>query len=266
MTAKNLIAKLDGAILGGILSRIYVLVISEISVKWKNHILNHGFAIQYKKDDTSLLNFLADKYGSDKGGISFGKKPYNWSSHNYVDFYNLAFGLRRNDVKCVVECGLGTNNPSLKSSMGIDGKPGASLRMWRDYFPSAHVFGCDIDVDILFDEERITTFYCDQTSPDSIQTFVSNAGVTKGSVDIIIDDGLHEFHGGICFFENTIDYLRRDGLYIIEDVTCSDIVRYKNYFCDKSERFDARFAYFKSPSRKYSGDDNLICITQRGVA
>lgn len=96
------------------------------------------------------MNILADKYGSDKGEVSADQNPYKWASHNYVEFYSLAFGLRRNDVKTLIEYGLGTNNPAFKSSMGIDGKLGASLRMWRDYFPSANIIGCDIDSDILF--------------------------------------------------------------------------------------------------------------------
>ena len=36
--------------------------------------------------------------------------------------------------------------------MGINEKPGSSLRMWRDYFPVARVFGVGIDKKILFKE------------------------------------------------------------------------------------------------------------------
>ena len=115
---------------------------------------------------------LADKYGSDKGEVLPESNPYRWPSHSYADFYGLVFGIRRNDIKNVIECGLGTNNPNLKSSMGIDGKPGASLRMWRDFFPSANVIGCDIDKEVLFSEDRINTYFCDQTSSESINNFV----------------------------------------------------------------------------------------------
>lgn len=147
--------------------------------------------------------------------------------------------------------------------MGIDGKPGASLRMWRDYFPSANIVGCDIDKDILFSEERIKTFFCDQTSSESVNNFLKNAEITEGSVDIIIDDGLHEYHAGICFFENMIGSLRNDGIYIIEDVTHSDIIKYKNYFSENNASFDARFIFLKSPLRNYGDDNNLICITRK---
>ena len=189
--------------------------------------------------------------------------PYVWPSHNYADFYTLIFGLRRTDVKSVIECGLGTNNPAHLSSMGINGKPGASLRMWQDYFPNANIFGCDIDSDILFSEERIKTFHCDQTSSESISTFLKKADIVADSVDIIIDDGLHEYHAGICFFENMIKSLHIDGIYIIEDVNHSDVIKYKTYFCEKGTSFDAKFIYLKSPFRKLDGDNNLICITKK---
>lgn len=57
--------------------------------------------------------------------------------------------------------------------------------------------------------------------------------------------------------------LRSDGIYIIEDVSHSDIVKYKKYFCENSASFDARFVYLKSPLRNWGDDNNLICITRK---
>ena len=230
---------------------------------FKSEFYNYGFDVQYQKNNESLLNNLSDIYGSDKGEVSPDLNPYPWPSHNYADFYSLIFGLRRNDIKIVIECGIGTNNPALLSSMGINGQPGASLRMWRDYFPNANILGCDIDNDILFSEERIKSFHCDQTSKDSVKEFLKNAEIFEDSIDVIIDDGLHEYNAGICFFENTITSLRIDGIYIIEDVTHTDIMKYKNYFFENSSVFEARFVYFKSPLRNSVDDNNLICITRK---
>ncbi len=272
MTIRKLIVKLDKTMLGGILSRVfhskfrrklYYSLFKKKSNKHRTNYLAYGFDVQYQKNDGSLINILADKYGTDKGEVSPDSNPYKWASHNYSDFYSLVFGLRRNDVKTLIECGLGTNNPSLVSTMGIDGKPGASLRMWRDFFPSANIIGCDIDSDILFSEERIKTYYCDQTSIESINNFLKNAVINEDSVDIIIDDGLHEYHAGICFFENMIKCLHSDGIYIIEDVNHLDMVRYKNYFCENSDSFNASFIYLKSPFRIWGDDNNLICITRK---
>jgi hypothetical protein len=111
------------------------------------------------------LSLLCDLYGSDKGSLC-GR-----TAHTYTSFYEYLFSNIRSDVKLVLECGLGTNNPNIPSNMGKNGQPGASLRVWRDYFPNAQIIGVDIDKDILFTENRIETRYIDQTSSETIMEF-----------------------------------------------------------------------------------------------
>lgn len=265
MSIKKIIFKIDKLLLGGFILRNYISYRANKSIAFKKEVFNYGFDVQYKKYDESLLNNLCDTYGSDKGEISPNSNPYAWASHNYADFFSLIFGLGRNNVTKVIECGLGTNNPKLASSMGMDGKPGASLRMWRDYFPNASVIGCDIDIDVLFSEERIKTFHCDQTSSNSIKDFLKNSELSENSVDVIIDDGLHKFFAGKCFFENMITTLRQDGIYIIEDVSHIDVIKYKEYFLKHDDDFDVKFVYFKSPLRKFGDDNNLICVTRKTI-
>ena len=112
--------------------------------------------------------------------------------------------------------------------MGESGQPGASLRMWRDYFPNAQIVGVDIDADILFEESRITTAQLDQTDPTSIAQFKETQGDSK--FDIIIDDGLHTFNAAKTLFEGFFDLLADDGVYIIEDMFREDTVRFDQYF------------------------------------
>ena len=119
--------------------------------------------------------------------------------------------------------------------MGLDGKPLASLRAWRDYFRNANIFGADIDERILQNEERILTTYVDQTNPDTIKKMFKTFGVKN--YDVILEDGLHEFNANICCFENCIDYLDKSGLYIIEDVYYKDHPKFINYFKDKKYYF-----------------------------
>jgi hypothetical protein len=99
----------------------------------------YSYTVYYEKDETNCLSQLCDRYGSDKGEIQATGHPYGWPSHTYADLMDGRFGHCRESVKKVFECGLGTNNPALASSMGVYGKPGASLRVWRDYFPNAVV-------------------------------------------------------------------------------------------------------------------------------
>ena len=231
---------------------------------YKKNEIRHGYSTQYKKHDNSLINQLCDKYGSDKGEVDSANNPYVWDSHNYADIYELMFRLRRNDVNLVIECGLGTNNPEVYSSMGADGKPGASLRVWRDYFPNASIVGCDIDERVLFNEERIQTFGCDQTNQVSISNFINNAGLTEGSADIIIDDGLHEFHAGKSFFEGTIKCLSNDGIYVIEDVNPLCFIAYKDYFLEFSDKYSTHFFNLTRPNQNIGG--NRLIVVRKNPA
>ena len=172
---------------------------------------------------TELMNY----HGSDKGGRT--------SEHNYSDFYSEIFLNNKNDIKNFLEIGLGTNNISLQSNMGKNGIPLASLRAWRDYFPNANIYGADIDRKILKNENRIKTFYVDQTDPNTIFDLFSQIKVKE--FDVIIEDGLHEFSANICFFENSIKYLSKTGIYIIEDIYYKDYEKFINYFKKKEYNF-----------------------------
>ncbi len=60
-----------------------------------------------------------------------------------------------------------------------------------------------------------------------------------------------------------IKSLRSDGIYIIEDVNHRDAIKYKTFFLKKSDLFDAKFVYLKSPFRRFGDDNNLICVTKK---
>ena len=190
--------------------------------------LDYQISSFYKKNNHNLIAALCDQYGSDKGSLTLEGHLYPWPAHTYADFYYQLFAHTRNTFLKVFECGLGTNNPSLASSMGIKGKPGASLRMWRDFFPNAMVYGADIDRDILFSEERIKTFYVDQLNPTVIKELWQSMGETN--FDLIIDDGLHTFEAGSTLFTHSIEHLSPFGVYIIEDVEFADLLQYKQFF------------------------------------
>jgi SAM-dependent methyltransferase len=161
---------------------------------------------------TEMCRVMA-RYGSDK------------ASHNYTQLYSAVFRDRSNQPLRVLELGLGTNNPAVLSNMGVFGAPGASLRGWRDLFPQASVYGADIDRGILFEEDRIKTFYCDQLDKSSIRAVWSQPAL-RGGADIIIEDGLHAFEANISFLEGSLDHLRPGGIYVIEDIGWEDIERW----------------------------------------
>ena len=184
----------------------------------KNNSTQLNYVVNANSDSklTDLMNF----HGSDKGGKN--------NDHNYSEYYSEIFFYERKKIKNFLEIGLGTNNTNLPSNMGSEGKPLASLRAWRDYFVNANIYGADIDKNILKDEERIKTFYVDQTNPETISALFKQIGLDK--FDVILEDGLHEFNANICFFENAIDYLDDNGVYIIEDIYYKDKIKFINYF------------------------------------
>jgi SAM-dependent methyltransferase len=107
----------------------------------------------------------------------------------------------------------------------VFGAPGASLRGWQQLFPHAIVYGADIDRRILFEEDRIKTFYCDQLDPSSIREVWSHPAL-RGGADIIIEDGLHTFEANISFLEDSLDHLRPGGIYVVEDIGWEDFEKW----------------------------------------
>lgn len=217
--------------------------------------LNGNFVNISFINNNNILSELCEKYGSDKGYINYhSKKPYGWRPHSYTSFYHSIFGLNRENIKFVYECGIGTNNLNIKSNMTENAKPGASLRVWRDYFVNANIFGGDIDKKVLFEEDRIRTFFVDQLNDSSIKLMWEKTGVEK--FDIIIDDGLHEPTANLNFFFNSIQKLKENGIYIIEDVSNHHI----NHLNKELSKYDVETVTLSTKYKKYYDNNNLIVI------
>src|SRR6266481_3140055 len=100
----------------------------------------------------SKLCDLARKYGTDKADY-------------YTKFYSLLLEHKRETARAVLEIGIGT--PGAMSHVP-NYKPGASLRMWQEYFPDAHIYGADKDREALLhvtyhSGNRFELFLCDQS-------------------------------------------------------------------------------------------------------
>ena len=54
--------------------------------------------------------------------------------------------------------------------------------------------------------------------------------IDRNNFDLIIDDGIHDYKGNVNFFENSIQYLKKGGLYIIEDVNNIYVENFRKYF------------------------------------
>jgi hypothetical protein len=158
----------------------------------------------------------------------------------------------------VFECGIGSENPLIPFHFKLSGTPGASLRVWRDYFPQANIYGADIDPSTLFQEDRIKTFQFDQTSKESCEILFSR--FDNEFFDIMIDDGFHEFYAGSNLFMNSIDKLSPSGWYIIEDILPRDLKAYEEFF--RPLKFRTQFISMKRDKRGLPsiGSNSLIVI------
>lgn len=223
-----------------------------LNVRLEN--LGQGLIVQTLNSRRSrYLHELCQKHGTDKGSLVNLIRP--WPEHTFADIYTELFADHRFEIVRIFEMGIGTNNLSIPANMSGYGKPGASLRVWKEYFPNALVVGADIDRNTLFEEERILTFFVDQLRANSITKFWNELGIKD--FDIIIDDGLHTEEAAICLFENSFNNLRSGGFYFIEDVTARRLKSLSSYFQLQGITFSVYSSYRSLHS---VGDNTLIMI------
>ena len=211
----------------------------------------------FDEKKSTILCEMMGRFGSDKGSINIQS---TW--HNYTTFYYSIFKDLREKQLRVFELGLGTNNTNIPSNMGPCGRPGASLFGWSEFFHNSHIFGADIDSNILFNTDKIKTFYCDQTNSEIIKKMWDEPAL-QDNFDIIIEDGLHKFDANVCFFENSIHKLKPNGYFIIEDIIKSEEYLFKNKIKQWEEQYkDCLFTLLKIPSSINNNDNTLLVVVK----
>lgn len=170
---------------------------------------------------------LAFKYGTDKCPKI---------KHPYTVVYHDMFKRMRKKVRKILEVGIGNYEDMKHVDEVFDPrlnrryKKGASLKMWRDYFPNAMVYGVDIVPDSLFKSERIKTYLCDETKPEEVNALIDQIG---SDIDIVIDDGSHVWRHQANLAKTLLPLLPKDVIYVIEDIERPDpiIDRLREYEC-----------------------------------
>lgn len=210
-------------------------------------------------NQTTPLCEIMTRNRSDKGNSNL-----QWAWHHYTMFYYELFKNIKDLPLRVFELGMGTTDPNIDSNMGPNGRPGASLFGWCEFFPNAEIFGADIDKKILFETDRIKTYYCDQTDPECVRNMWLNPGL-EDKFDIIIDDGLHRYFSNECFFENSIHKLKDDGYYIIEDINNKRDLQQLLEIVEKWKTIYTEFNFelIKFPSHWNDYDNNIMLITKK---
>ncbi len=144
------------------------------------------------------MNSLYDigaEYGVERLGNETGTDK---TVHRYLSHYEARFESRRNEPISLLEIGV---------------MKGASLRMWRDYFPEGLIYGIDVCEEFMYTENRIQCFL----GPQENARFLGGVVETTGPLDIIIDDGSHRGIHHVASFEALWKHIKLGGWYCIED-------------------------------------------------
>jgi glycosyltransferase involved in cell wall biosynthesis len=124
--------------------------------------------------------------------------------HGYTRLYDAHIGYLRPTAKRILELGV---------------LRGASLLLWKDAFPKAHIYGVDIKQrsDIMFkmNDSRITFLLGNQQDQKFLKNQVTNC---RTGFDIIIDDASHRGDKMIESFNVLWNILKPGGWYILEDL------------------------------------------------
>lgn len=141
---------------------------------------------------------LAFKYRSDK--------CERLGRHTYTEYYYDLLKARRKTIKKVLEIGIGK---------------GASLKMWRDFFPNAKIYGVDYRPDFLIKEDRIESILCDQRRREHLVSLIEKTG---SDIDLVVEDASHRSRDQVFTCLTLMPLLKKEAIYIIEDVSQPNIV------------------------------------------
>jgi hypothetical protein len=149
--------------------------------------------------NSKSLKILGMAQGTDKHD-----PDHSFAGMSYLDVYERYLLPLRDEEIALLEIGV---------------KDGASLRMWKSFFPRAEIYGIDIDPRCkAFEQDRIRI----ATGSQADERFLAGCFADRPRFHVIVDDGSHinrmtlaSFH---CLFP---ERLHSGGLYILEDLRCS---------------------------------------------
>jgi len=137
------------------------------------------------------------------------------TTHSYLDLYEELLSHKKHTAKNVLEVGIGD----------FGAKNGGSIKLWRDYFTQATIYGLDIlpierVMDELINDPRVILF----TSSNAYDpAFFTHHFLNKNiQCDFMLDDGPHTLESMKQFIHLYSQIMTDDGILIIEDVQSWD--------------------------------------------
>lgn len=137
------------------------------------------------------------------------------TTHSYIELYNSILFRLKDTATNILEVGIGD----------FGGKNGGSLKLWRDYFTNATIYGLDIlplnrVLDELIHDKRVVLY----TETDAYnETFFKNTFLNNNiKCDFMLDDGPHTLESMKSFIRLYSQIMTDNGILIIEDVQSID--------------------------------------------
>jgi len=154
------------------------------------------------------LNRLANKYKTDKGDLYY-------NSHGYAMVYEKYLSHLRNSQFILLEIGLLRHDVQAQEATSRY-KDVPSLKMWREYFPKASIYGFDIaDFSQAPPLNNVKIIRGNVESKHDLENLISQIG---SKIDIIIDDASHASHHQQHTLGYLFKFLKPGGYYFIEDL------------------------------------------------
>jgi hypothetical protein len=173
----------------------------EHAIQRKTRTRLHEYVFGIERSFTPLCH-LATKYQTDK-------TPFMFLTHRhpYTPVYDMF--LRQFQRKKDLVLG----------EVGI--LNGASIRMWRDYFPFAQLHAFDISTTALVsvkDVQNCKSYLVDAGSTKGLRESLHEATEGGKLFDILLDDASHRLDHQLLFLRDAIDFVAPGGVLIIEDI------------------------------------------------
>ena len=170
-----------------------------------------GLWASYERDlAAARLRFAADPLdGGELCRLATRFKTDKWGTHRYAQHYQRHLEHLRDKPIRLLEIGIGGYSHPTRG--------GASLRMWKAFFPRALVVGDDLHDKSALAEPRIVIVQADQSDTEALR----RVSETYGPFDVIVDDGSHLSEHVRSTFETLFPLLAPDGIYAIEDLQTS---------------------------------------------
>ena len=135
------------------------------------------------------------------------------TTHSYLDLYQKLFVDKRETAKNVLEVGIGN----------FGEKNGGSIKLWRDFFINATVYGLDVlpisrVIDELIGDPRVVLHL--ESDAYDINFFTTRFLNKNIKFDMMLDDGPHSLESMIKFIQLYSQIMTEDGILLIEDVQC----------------------------------------------